>query len=242
MLYVHPFADEMNKTRRMAALQARHLAAAGFAVLQIDLRGCGDSSDDFGDVSWGDWVDDVVLASDWLRAQSAAPLWLWGLRSSCLLCVDAASSIDEDCNFLFWHPVISGKTALQQFLRLRLAGGLLAGSEKGAIGVLRAAIARGDSIDVAGYRLSAGLANGLERATLEPPCGSRKLAWLELSSRSESTLSPAAVAQVAQWSEAGHLARAHVVQGPLFWQTTEIEEAPDLLEATRLALDLEPLL
>src|SRR5687768_8838655 len=52
VVYVHPFAEEMNKSRRMAALQARALAASGHAVLQIDLLGCGDSSGDFGDASW----------------------------------------------------------------------------------------------------------------------------------------------------------------------------------------------
>ena len=59
LLYLHPFAEEMNKSRRMAALACRALAAAGFAVLQIDLRGCGDSSADFGDASWADWQADV---------------------------------------------------------------------------------------------------------------------------------------------------------------------------------------
>jgi alpha/beta superfamily hydrolase len=39
----------MNKARRMAALQARALAALGYGVLLLDLHGCGDSSGDFGD-------------------------------------------------------------------------------------------------------------------------------------------------------------------------------------------------
>lgn len=71
--YVHPFAEEMNKSRRMAALQAKALAAHGYAVLQLDLLGCGDSSGDFGDASWQAWVDDVVLACQWLRRQGDAP-------------------------------------------------------------------------------------------------------------------------------------------------------------------------
>ena len=48
VLYVHPLAEEMNKSRRMAALQARALAASGWVVLQVDLFGCGDSDGDFG--------------------------------------------------------------------------------------------------------------------------------------------------------------------------------------------------
>ena len=47
VLHLHAFAEEMNKSRRMVALQARALAEAGFAVLQIDLHGCGDSGGDF---------------------------------------------------------------------------------------------------------------------------------------------------------------------------------------------------
>jgi alpha-beta hydrolase superfamily lysophospholipase len=43
ILYVHPFAEELNLSRRMAAQQARAFAGLGFAVLQIDLFGCGDS-------------------------------------------------------------------------------------------------------------------------------------------------------------------------------------------------------
>jgi alpha/beta superfamily hydrolase len=52
ILCIHPFAEEMNKSRRMAALQSRALAEAGYTVLQIDLHGCGDSAGDFGEASW----------------------------------------------------------------------------------------------------------------------------------------------------------------------------------------------
>ena len=60
LVYVHPFAEEMNKARRMAALQARAMAAAGYAVLQIDLYGCGDSA--------GDCRLAEACASSWPRA------------------------------------------------------------------------------------------------------------------------------------------------------------------------------
>jgi exosortase A-associated hydrolase 2 len=122
VVYVHPFAEEMNKSRRMAARGARALAAAGFSVLQIDLHGCGDSSGDFGDASWQGWIDDVLRASRWLGGRdadhAAAPLWLWGLRAGCLLAAAAAARLDEACNFCFWQPVTAGRQQLQQFLRL----------------------------------------------------------------------------------------------------------------------------
>src|SRR5665647_916764 len=125
IIYIHPLAEEMNKARRMAALQARALAQAGFSVLQIDLLGCGDSSGDFGDASWQGWVSDVVQGCHWLRNQSNTPgadsgqmpLWLWGLRAGCLLAVEAARQLGAPCNFLFWQPPAAGKPLLQQFLR-----------------------------------------------------------------------------------------------------------------------------
>src|SRR5512133_1710196 len=73
VVYVHPFAEEMNKSRRAVALQARALAQAGYAVLQIDLHGCGESSGDFGDATWASWIDDVVAACAWLESAGHAP-------------------------------------------------------------------------------------------------------------------------------------------------------------------------
>jgi len=70
----------MNKARRMAALQSRRLAAAGYSVLQIDLFGCGDSSGDFADARWEIWKQDLRLALGWLKPRVAGPLGLWGLR------------------------------------------------------------------------------------------------------------------------------------------------------------------
>ena len=249
VLYIHPFAEEMNKSRRMAALQSRALAQAGYAVLQIDLLGCGDSSGDFGDATWREWVSDVVQGSHWLRNRSqrqgadpmqAPPLWLWGLRAGCLLAAEAASQLATLCNFIFWQPPPPGKQLLQQFLRLKVAGDMLGGQSKGVMEGMRQQLASGASVEVAGYMLSAGLASGLEQATLLPPPGhahqTLRLEWLELSTREDANLSPASAKTIAQWQQAGIGVRSHIVNGPSFWQTTEIEEAPALIAATVAAL------
>jgi len=128
LLYLHPFAEEMNRARRMAALQARAFTRAGHAVLQIDLAGCGDSSGDFGQARWDTWRADVALGADWLRARVDAPLRLWGLRLGALLALDYARLQDAQpvAGMLLWQPVLKGSTCLTQFLRLRLAGAMLA--------------------------------------------------------------------------------------------------------------------
>jgi exosortase A-associated hydrolase 2 len=250
ILYIHPFAEEMNKSRRMAAMQSRALAQAGFAVLQIDLLGCGDSSGDFGDATWRDWVGDVVRGCDWLQSRDKShrpgtdpadplPLWLWGLRAGCLLAVEAANQLTEPCNFLFWQPASAGKQLLQQFLRLKMAGDMLGGQAKGVMEDMRQQLASGASVEIAGYMLSTGLASGLEQAALSPSAGQnggRRLEWLEVSTREDADLSPISSKTFAQWQQAGAHARSHVVSGPPFWQTTEIEDAPALIAATVAAL------
>jgi len=237
LIYLHPFAEEMNKARRMAALQARMLAAHGYAVLQIDLHGCGDSSGDFGDATWQGWLQDVLDAHAWLRKRCQAPLWLWGLRAGSLLAAQAATRLDESANFLFWQPVASGKQFLQQFLRLKVAGEMLAGDNKGVMEGLKQMIGGGHAVEIAGYTLAPELARGLEASELSPPDRPGHLIWLELSTRPDATLSPASSKRLEQWQVAGHAANAQVVNGPAFWQTTEIEEAPALLEATLAALE-----
>lgn len=246
VVYVHPFAEEMNKSRRMAGLQARALATAGYAVLQIDLHGCGDSSGDFGDATWDGWIEDVNLACAWLQQRSDAGLWLWGLRSGCLLAAAAAARIDRRASLLLWQPVVSGKQFLQQFLRLKLASEMQGGDAKGVMERMRGQLAQGQSVEIAGYRLSPGLAAGLEKAELSPATQTTRVEWIELSAKAddeadgEASLSPLASARLEKWRAAGMPARGRVVYGPAFWQTVEIAECAALLEASLGAITDPP--
>jgi uncharacterized protein len=241
VLHVHPFAEEMNKSRRMAAMQARALAAAGWATLQIDLLGCGDSDGDFVDATWSRWVADVVAAGRWLqdrhsRTGATPSLWLWGHRAGALLAAEAASHFEAVTNLLLWHPVLSGRALLHQFLRLKTITDLKARSKSGLLHALHEQLATGTAVDVAGYTLPAALAEGLQRAQLQPPARGADVVWLEVSARDDPVLSPASLAVVENWKTAGHRVNAQAISGPAFWQTVEIEDAPALIVATLSAL------
>lgn len=234
LVYVHPFGEEMNKSRRMAALQARALAEAGCAVLQIDLLGCGDSSGLLSDADWETWLDDVLAACAWIaQRHPQATLWLWGLRAGGLLATEAAGRLQQPAHLLLWQPLVSGQSQLQQLLRVKAAGGLADGEPAAAtMAALRADLAAGRTLDVAGYPLPAGLARAIEHATLVPPRPGCQVRWLELSTRPDAGLTPAAQKTIAAWRAGGADVQAQAVAGPAFWQTTEIEDAPALLHAS----------
>ena len=223
----------------MAALAARALAADGWQVLQPDLAGCGDSSGTFGGATWPLWLDDLSQAAESLQTN---PLWLWGLRSGALLCAQLARTLPAPPHLLLWQPVQQGKTHLQQFLRLKAAARLADGGGKALIASARADLAAGRTVEVAGYEIAPGLARGLEAAALAPSpvtvagAMTPRLVWLETSSSADPVLSPAAQPALAAWRAAGWAVQAQAVQGPAFWQTTEIEDAPALVEASVAAL------
>jgi len=62
VLHFHPFAEELNTCRRVTAQCARELAQQGYAVLQFDMWGCGDSSGEFEQAGWHDWLADARAA------------------------------------------------------------------------------------------------------------------------------------------------------------------------------------
>lgn len=243
VLYLHPFAEELNTTRRVVAQQARALARAGFAVLQIDLLGCGDSSGDFADASWNAWLRDAEQAHAWLGAHASGPLWLWGLRSGALLAAQLLPLLHEPgqapVHLLLWQPVAQGQQMLQQFLRLRAASQWLGAGSAGQASPAHL-LAQGQTVDIAGYPLGPALAQGLGGARLQVPVAvpPGRLVWLEVSPQPAPALGAFADKALAAWRSAGWQVQAQAVAGAAFWQTVGIDDAPALVHATQQALAL----
>jgi len=232
ILHFHPFAEELNRSRRMISLQARALAAAGHAVLLIDLFGCGDSGGDFGEATWGAWVENLESAVGWLRGRTDAPLWLWGLRAGCLLSAVLVERGLRPTGLLMWQPVLSGEQALRQFLRLKAASDMAGGRIAQDHAALRQALDAGAEVHVAGYRLGAALARGMAAAELRLGEGRMRIECFEMAGGPAAEISPALSARLEQWRAGGHQARARAIDAPSFWQTAEISTSLALIEAT----------
>jgi exosortase A-associated hydrolase 2 len=233
VLYLPPFGEEMHKSRRMAALQARALARAGYAVLQFDLSGCGDSFGDFADATWSRWCADAVSAATWLQARHSLPIIAWGLRLGAVLAVDVQRRCNAFCRLVLWQPVVSGDLYLTQFLRLKLATEMLAaGDTATGTKALRAALDDGQPVEVGGYQLGPPMArelSALKLGELIPNCA---VDWLEIAQNAIGTLSPASERVVAAWQTAEIPVNPNVLAGEPFWATQEIVECPALLAET----------
>jgi exosortase A-associated hydrolase 2 len=236
VLYVPPFAEELNRTRRMAALGARRLAAHGYGVLQIDLLGTGDSAGDFGDARWDLWKQDLDAGAAWLRARVEQPLTLWGLRLGALLALDHARTAAYPlAPLLLWQPVASGSTYLTQFLRLRTANAMLGDDAAAQMGTkaLRAALQAGETLEIAGYDLSPELARAIDELpapdAMMPPVAAH---WFDVPGAPGQAPGPACARVKAAWEAQGTLLHVHTVTGSPFWATTAVSTCPALLDAT----------
>lgn len=243
LVYLHPFAEEMNKTRRMAALQAKALAAAGVGILQIDLYGCGDSEGDFGDATWEIWKKDVACARRWLLQKGFASVHFWGLRLGALLALDFVKGRKREgtpVKLILWQPVTNGKSFISRFLRLKFMSHLMSdeanegGSvQSGSVQSLRKQLESGQSLEIAGYTLSPALVSAIDTLRLsDMVVDNSEIAWFEVSSEIERGLSPAGAAVVENWQRSGVEPKIVSVSGLPFWATQEISECAELIAAT----------
>jgi exosortase A-associated hydrolase 2 len=241
VIYIHPFGDEMNMSRRMATLQAQALAAKGFAVLQMDLFGCGDSSGEFRDARWEIWKDDIACATKWLTERHAVPISLWGLRLGGLLALDFAKHADDAYHsLLLWQPVTSGETFLTQFLRLRLASQMIDDGNEKAAGTraLREALAAGAAIEVAGYEIAPALASSLDAldvSTLTP--ANKMVHWIDITPDATRPMTPASARTVSIWEQQGVDLILHRVSSAPFWNTQEVITTSQLLSVTTAIME-----
>jgi len=228
LLFIPPFAEELNRSRHMVVKTARALAAAGWGVLLLDLFGTGDSEGDYADARWPLWVDDVRRGIAHLQSLGHATVGLWAMRTGCLLAAEALPG--TACTpLVFWQPVLKGKTFLNQFIRVGLAASLTGGGDASGQD-LRQRLADGQPVEIAGYTLHPELAASLEGAALAADTAwPAPLSCLEVGS---GALSPPLARAVDGWREHGANVTAQALTGPQFWMLQEPEWVDGLVTAT----------
>lgn len=235
VLYLPPFAEEMNRCRAQVASQARAFAAAGLRCLLLDPHGTGESDGEVADGDWQHWLDDAAAAAHWLIQQTGQPLTLWGVRTGALLAAELACRADLDVHrLLFWQPVIDGKLFLNQYLRLRIASQMVRDTERETTETIRKRLSAGEALEVAGYALSGRLADGLAARRMGDfaSLARHRVDWIEMVSGPEQTLSIPSRRLIEPLCAQGARIVGSTVVSPLIWQLHHREDAPALQSMT----------
>lgn len=163
VVYLPPFAEEMNRCRALVAEQARLFARAGLSCTLLDFYGTGESQGELVDATlpiWRQNIDDLIAE---LLDQHQCPVYLWGCRLGGLLALDylgwrpgAASEV------LLWQPVASGSAFVNQMLRQRTASLMQKGEQSESTAAMKRQLAAGDAFEVAGYRLGGELLSAID--------------------------------------------------------------------------------
>ena len=239
VLVLPPFAEELNKCRRLLAVTVRHLATVGCDVLWPDLYGTGDRAGDFVDADWSMWRAELEALNAWHAAQlPTTPTCCLAVRSGALLLgALAARGSYAPTQAVLWQPLFDGARLLQQFLRLRVMAERIGGGNETAA-ELEQLLARDGHLEVAGYGLNAKLyaelgAAGLRAADL---IGVAALSVLEFKAAGGADVTlPARQFRDALLAQ-GCAATAQCVAAEQFWATQEISAPQAMIDATLAAL------
>ena len=239
LLVVPPFAEEMNKCRRLLTLLARALATRGVETWLPDFYGTGDSEGDFSDAGWSDWQNDLIAVAALASSSEDIPTDYLALRSGALLLgqVHARLPRYNAARVLLWQPVLEGSRYLAQFLRVRVMASKLAGADESQQ-MLMQQFGEGRIVEVAGYGLSPGLALGLQSASIGARdfSSAAQLHVFEFKNSEGAEASVPSQNLVRDCLAAGGTAALAVVNCEQFWASQEIAAPMAAVEASVAAL------
>lgn len=244
IIIVPPFAEEMNKTRKMCCDFARSMtqsADSSTAVYLIDLFGCGDSEGDLVDATWTLWQKNITDLVDNLSQRfPQLPFTLLGLRLGAALALDCYVNQlkHHKLSLIFWQPTLNGEQFITQFLRVKTIAAKLKGVTL-TLAELRQQLIIEGQIEVSGYLLSRALFDDIKRIEfhkLQALPQSVSVAWFEVNAQEGASLAMVSNKLLAQWKESASV-YSECCYGELFWQSIEITSAPQLISKTQSYLD-----
>jgi exosortase A-associated hydrolase 2 len=239
VVHFPPFAEEMNKARRMMTLMSHRAALLGYGVLSIDLFGTGDSEGDFSDARWEIWLENMAQAIHWLNMQGVKRFVFVGLRLGAILALDCIRLFADNVELIImWQPIVKGKNFMTQFLRLHMVADMMQNAKKKTTTTLRKRILQGERIEIAGYVLDPNLMKKIDDLELENlgVAGMPNIHWIDLVPSTGRHMSPVNQRIIETWRKVGISVNNTVIVGEPFWSSLEISVVPELLDKTSRVL------
>ena len=232
VLYLPPFAEEMNRSRRTIAALGRTMAERGLGLFVLDLFGTGDSAGAFEEATWAGWLADAAAAVCFIRAEGRGIAGVMGLRTGALLALATAHEQRLE-RVMLCQPVASGRAYLTGLLRSRVAAGQAGDGPRATIAELRGLIAAGSGIEIMGYALSSTLWDELAELQLaEIGAGfAGRVDWLHLAGGGALPQKTADEMSRLAGIIAGKLV-SRTIAAPAFWLLEETPPADRFVAAT----------
>jgi len=228
VVFVPPFAEEMNRTRAIVRDLGIRIAELGQVLLVPDLAGTGDSESDLEDVSLAGWSNNLEDVSRWATSQGTPVVGCVAARFGCLLANFWQTESKNSLTFsVFWQPVVSGEHVINQWFRMRLAADMLSPNNKETLAELNIRSKAGETLVCGGYPLSTSMVDTLSGLRLDPLMrGLGKLGLVEVGSGD--SISPV----IRRLEERNRDVSAQKVLGEPFWMSSEIVRNTQLIDVT----------
>jgi exosortase A-associated hydrolase 2 len=239
LIFIPPFAEEMNKSRKMMKSILEVTAECGDGFL-FDLFGTGDSEGDFASASWGKWKQNLDDYVDFVMSRgNYTSIEFICLRTGSLLLNDWLNDIHQSNTekaidgIHYWNPVVKAQQFVTQFLRLKLAAEMMrSDGDKRTTKDLMAELQQNGQLEVAGYMLNKVLIDEMLTANISLPEHYDKTALFYYDVSGRGTLTPA-ITNAASSVRKAEDYNIHAIKGLQFWSTQEISMSEELLTMTK---------
>ncbi|MBX9869364.1 MAG: hydrolase 2, exosortase A system-associated [Burkholderiaceae bacterium] len=237
IIFIQAFGEEMNRSRRMATLQAQQLIQLGFAVVIMDFCGTGDSEGELANTTWQTWKSDLQYLCSWIRERTDSPICLLGLRLGALLAIDFSGNHDFPIRrTVLWQPVFDGEQYFSEFFRTHLMTKILNVHNNEKIKEEKTDSLKNSvnqTVEISGYEISPTFKQSVISIKIEQfekiPT---EVTWIEIDRHLSAALSKRRQHHQFALREIAQQFDFIKCQGEQFWNTQEISVCTELIDVT----------
>ena len=237
VIFVPPFAEEMNRSKRMYVLCARLLADAGIHSLCFDFIGTGDSSGEWGDFNYSDWKNNLIDVYR-LAKKFAPKISLVTLRDSALISLNLIKQADiqiDKC--VLWDPIDSGEVLIRQLVRMKIASAMAGDLKKITTKEVLESVEQSGFLEVGGYHVSSELINQIKAEkisdSIEAVLALTQMHWMTTGKSNSNDAMPICLSKLNLAESLLRQLTMHAVNDVKFWMQQEVTISPLLLRETK---------
>lgn len=237
MIFVPPFAEEMNRSKRMYVLCSRLLANAGVHAICFDFAGTGDSSGEWGEYRLTDWKANLTDTYNYVRRFSTKTSFVT-LRDSALIAFELIKHANikiERC--VLWYPIDNREALIRQLIRMKIAAAMASDLKKITSKEVLSGIEQSGFLEVGGYHVRSYLLDEFRQQNvtnhIQAVLDRTHVHWMTTGKKQTSPHLPVCLSKLNLSEPQQTHMHLHQVEDVKFWMQQEVTISPKLLRETR---------